>query len=468
MEGLLKKMPPFGVQMTDEPNGRPERVYPEDRHGWPGLKEKLNAEVEIKDGKVLSDALGGKAKDYFTENISIKSDIGKKNGIIIRGENKFVLADSNIEMSGDASNDFECIGAAVSALSGSNTVVKNTVIKTSGLVKSCTTAAEKSNLYVYDSKLECNGGTLPEGYVNIPGPGGMLTPPPGLGIGGTARAHLSMYGSKTYFKRCEITSEGWAALSTDASDGYVYLEADDCDIVVKNAGYGIYSDGDCHVVLKNSRVNTLSHTAIMAGECTGRFEDVKAVSGKYFIMIHNVMGIPEEIACVAVDGGDISTGEEAFYLKSCNSHISIRGAKIHSRKGILARAIVNDDECKTDTMGKDVFGNNMIIADSELCGDIINDDDERVLSVYLTGTKLEGGLNNVHLSLDESSRWFADKDSVVAITSETYKNQIDAAAGVTIKAYVFTEGDCETISLPSGGKLEIINPNGHITDENTI
>ncbi len=461
MKKILANLPAFGVQAHGGAKNRPELVY-EREMLWPPLDGKWDAVVSLKDGSYepgpsAGDCLKGEFCGARFEGIELTSDVGMQNGIIASGKDYiYVIGNAKISMSGDATNDFQCIGTAVTALGGSHLTLNESDIETTGLVKSCTIATEGAVLHVNNSHLVAHGGVLPDDYDPTPGPGGMLTPPPGLGIGGTARAHLSMDHSQTFFYNSTIEADGWAAISTDASNGYVYVEADSCDIKVASPGYGIYSDGGCHVALKHCNVSTATHGAIMAGECSGLFENVNAVSGKYFIMAHDVMGTTEELADISIRYGQIRTGEEAILLKSCNSYIDIYGADISSESGVLIHAIVNPDECATPVNGKDVYGNNIVMTDVDLSGDIINDDTDRALVVNLSGSRLTGALQNVHLQLDASSRWTADKDSEIALIGETSPLSIDALEGVTIRAYALDGCSLNSMELGSGGRLEII------------
>ena len=81
---------------------------------------------------------------------------------------------------------------------------------------------------------------------------------------------------------------GWAALSTDSSDGFVYLEANHCTVKTIKAGYGTYADGSCHDVLNRLHLRRGRHGSIIAGEADVTFNDTNAKCGSYFALIHYV------------------------------------------------------------------------------------------------------------------------------------------------------------------------------------
>ena len=58
-----------------------------------------------------------------------------------------------------------------------------------------------------------------------------------LGLGGNCRTHLSMGNSRAYFYDSKILAHSWAALSTDGSEGYVKLEANNCKVQTILSGY---------------------------------------------------------------------------------------------------------------------------------------------------------------------------------------------------------------------------------------
>lgn len=449
--------PPFGTQRTGGISNKPELVYPEDGWTWPELNKPLTTVVRVDGGKY--DAEHSKLKmdtppqDGVFSDLTLRADEDKLNGVYFEHSRGCTLRDSKLTMSGIGEDDFAGIGAGVLINRESDVVLENLDIHMSGAARSATEVTGGSTAVFRNCHLVVDGGPLPEDYKPVIGMG-MLEPPAGLEIGGTSRCHLSMDNSKTYFYDCQLYAAGWAALSTDAGNGYVYLEANNCDLTVADKGYGVYSDGDCHVVLNDCRVNTATHSAILAGECDLAWNNCTVVSGKYGAMIHDVMGIDTEIGQLFVRGGSFSVGEEFLLLRSCNTYIDMVGAKIHSDSGILARAIVNPDECATKVGEKDVFGNNIVLTAMEVDGSILNEDTDRSMQVALSATTLRGAIRNAYLSMDLSSHWMATGDSTVVLVGEMRPAQINAPAGVTITAQA---GEGCALSgeydLAAGGKL---------------
>ncbi|MBP2643353.1 MAG: hypothetical protein H6Q67_1240 [Firmicutes bacterium] len=427
-----------------------------------------NPAIDIVDGKYLpeqsvaSAVFGGDVSDTSASDISIISQTENFNGLYVGGvTSKYTLSHANIDLTGNGTNDFTGIGSAVMADKGATLVLKNVKITTNGCVRCAVTALDHSILKVYDSTLIANGGTLPEGYKPIIGPG-MMEPPSGLGISGTARVCLTLGNSKSYYYNSTIIANGWGALSTDFSDNYVYLEANNCKIQTIKDGYGAYADWGCHDVFNHCQFNVAAMATIMAGSSEVTFNDTDAVCGTYFVMMHSVMGKTSDKTTLRVSGGNIVTKDAAILIKSVNADITLEGTKIVPENGVLLRSIINQDDYRTKVApGEKVYGIKAVLKDMTLEGNILHEDTERSMTVTLMGTNVRGQIKNVSLYLDAESKWTATADS--DITLDTFKGsfnigKIDAQEGVTINAKA-GEG-CTlngTYLLASGGTLVVSN-----------
>ena len=325
--------------------------------------------------------------------------------------------------------------------------LKNAVINTTGRTRYSTAAEENSTLRVYDSVIWSHGMAFGD---EIPEPTELMsTPPPALEIKGNTRTHCTMSNSQSYFYNTKIICDGWAALSTESSEGYVYLEANDCDIVCTKSGYGAYSDPGCHDVFNNCHIDTSCMMGIIAGNSDMTFNNCTAKCGSYFGLMHCVNGWQEEVAEAMVTGGKIRTKAEAFLVKSHNVLIDLHDVDIKSAKGILVKTIVNDDPCATKVT-EPVYGVNIKMKDMSVEGDLIHLDTDRTMWAELAATLIKGKMENVTLAMDTGSKWIATADSNVIMIADINPAQIDAPEGVTIKAAA-----CETAeyTLASGGKL---------------
>ena len=259
-------------------------------------------------------------------------------------------------------------------------------------------------------------------------------------------------GELCYYNGTEhtIIGDGWAALSTDGSQGYVKLEANNCKVQTILSGYGAYADGMCHDFFNNCDFDVADQAGIMAGECDMTFNDCTAVCGSYFAHIHCVMGMPAEVGTLKVKDCVINTGKDAVSIRSQNAIVDIERSDIIADNGVLVHSIVNTDPNATKTGGKRVYGIHVYLRDSELEGAILHEDPDREMNVYLEKASLVGAIQGAILHFDGESTWTATNASHVTIVGEVDMEQIDAPGGVTITADCDQEG---TYTLASGGTL---------------
>ena len=330
----------------------------------------------------------------------------------------------------------------------------NVQVTTHGVIRPCTVVTGNGTLIVRNCVLDAKGGEIPKSYVPRVA-SGMMEPPPGLKLGGNCRTHLSMGNSRAYFYDSKILAHSWAALSTDGSNGDLYLEANNCDVVCDTVGYGTYADNGCHNVLNDCRITVDTHVAIIAGDAWVKFNGGTVKSGQYGAMLHGVRGHYTETTECHITGGDWTVGEALFFVKSENVYLKLDGAKVKTGK-YLVSAIVNDDDAATkvpDEMKLKCYGVNAVIANGDYAGDIVNDDTDRTMNVSILNATVKGVITDAYISLEGSS-WTATGDSSVCLVGDVTAQQIDAPAGVVISA---AAGEGCTLSgeylLTSGGKL---------------
>lgn len=265
-----------------------------------------------------------------------------------------------------------------------------------------------------------------------------------------------MDNSKSYFYDSDIIANGWGALSTDSSNGYVYLEADNCNVKTITSGYGAYADHGCHDVFNVCRFNSASMAAIMAGESDITYNNTDATCGTYFMMMHCVMGSPSEKATLRVTGGNIETKDTAILVKSDNADITIDGAKIVSQNGTLLKSVINDDPNRTQVNGQTVSGINATLKNMNLEGNILHEDTERTMSITLMHTTLKGAIKDASIYVDADSKWTATANSQVTLAGSFDVSKIDAPTGVAITAAAGQGCSLNgTYTLASGGTLNV-------------
>ena len=420
---------------------------------WFAPAEDAVAAVHIKDGVYEESSsnpevvYGGEVSDHLVKDLKVVAYEGTQGAVYAEGAGTDVTVDTAyISLQGDG----EGIGGPASGAAAkynAKLTIRNAVIDTMGRTRYATAAEEGSVLKVYDSVIWSHG--IPYGK-GIERPTALMSAPPAaLEMDGNTRTHCTMSNSSSYFYNTKIICDGWAALSTESSEGYVYLEANDCDIICTKNGYGAYADPGCHDYFNNCHFDMARMAAILAGNSDMTFTDCDSDCGTYFCLSHCVNGWPEETADLTVTGGTIHTKKEAVLVKQHNIVIDLADVEMESDCGILVHSILNDDPCatKADELS---YGVNVIMTDMDVKGDLIHDDTTRQMWVSMTSTQLEGAIRNANLVMDAGSKWTASADSSVTIIGTLDPAQIDAKEGVTITA---AGGEAGTYELASGGKL---------------
>lgn len=391
--------------------------------------------------------IAGTIGDTEAKAVYIESDDPDAGGITVSGQGeKYTVEDSTIFLHSN-SNGLGGKGSGLFADDHAEMTIKNCKVLTVGKARCCTATEEHSKMYVYNSYLHGHGAPFGPAAANLEDAG---SPPAALEISGNCRTHCTQSNSETYFYDSTIIGDGWAALSTDGSQGYVKLEANNCKVQTILSGYGAYADGMCHDFFNSCDFDVADQAGIMAGECDMTFNDCTAVCGSYFAHIHCVMGMPAEVGTLNIKDCVINTGKDAVSIRSQNAIVNIESSDIIADNGVLVHSIVNTDPNATKTGGKRVYGIHVTVKDSELEGAILHEDPDREMNVYFENASLTGAIQGAILHLDGESTWTATNSSSVTIAGEVDLDQIDAPGGVTIQAVCQQEG---TYTLASGGTL---------------
>ena len=423
---------------------------------WFAPNPDAKAAVHIKDGhyesslSVQSVLLGGFVEDGKASAVRVEAGDGKTGGVFVQGKGSFEVDGAWVSLSGDCDGiGGPATGAAV--CDGGELTIRNAVIDASGLTHYATVAERGSVLRVYDSVLSSHGAPFANGEPQPCQP--MQTPPPPLMIAGNSRTHCTMTNSESYFYNSTILADGWGALSTEAAEGYVLIEANDCTVVTVRRGYAAYVDPGCHVRLNRCKVDSADMAAIVGGEGELTIVDSDVRCAANFLLIHSVFGEPEEVSEITVRGGKIRSVNDSLLIKSRNVEILLDSTDIRAENGVLIRSIHNEDFLATP-VGEDPYGSAIEMKSMTAEGDIIHTDDERDMWLKLTDTVLHGAICGAHLELNAGSRWFATTDSEVTLMGELDPAQIDAPEGVTVRMHAGEQG---SVKLVSGGVLELVD-----------
>ncbi len=411
----------------------------------------MTPSVYIKDGKRIAGndktIYGGQISDTEATDVRIVAYDGSIGGIYVEGAGTdYTVEGAVISLSGDGQGLGEkSAGAGVS--DHATLTLKDCLIDTYGLSRTSTSASGGSVLKVYDSALISHGAPYGE---DAPGGGPKMSPPAPLEIQGNNRTHCTVQNSYSYFYNSLITCDGWAALSTDASQGFVYLEANDCKVVATKSGYGAYADWGCHDVFNDCKFDVACQGAIIAGEASVKFTGCEVNCGTYLALMHCVMGRHTEVGELTLTDCYVKTGKNAVEVHGQNVVVSMENCQIDTA-GALMRTCKNEDPNAARVLGRPTPGDELRLKDMTARGDILHEDPERDCRVYMNSACLTGAIQNAALIMDGGSRWYATGDSKVLIAGDVNVAQMDAPAGVTITASA-ADGQ-GTYTLSSGGTL---------------
>lgn len=428
----------------------------EDKMGGPppmGEGPKMIPSIHIKNGRRVpgndKTIYGGEISDARAEDLRIVAYDGAVGGIYAEGpETDYTVEGAVISLSGNGQGLGEqSAGAGVS--DHAQLTLKDCLIDVTGLSRTATSASGGSVLKVYDSILTSHGAPYGD---DCPGQAPKMSPPAPLEIQGNNRTHCTIQNSYSYFYNSLITCDGWAALSTDASNGFVYLEANDCKVVSTKSGYGAYADWGCHDVFNDCKFDVACQGAIVAGEASVKFTGSDLKCGTYLALMHCVMGRHTEVGELIAQDCDVKTGKTAIEVHGQNVVVSLENCKLETG-GALMRTCKNADPNAARVNGRPTPGDELRLKDMSVTGDILHEDPERDCRVYLTSACLMGAVQNAILIMDQGSRWYATGDSAVVLGSDVDTSQIDAPAGVTITAQAASGQG--TYTLSSGGTLVV-------------
>ena len=420
---------------------------------WFAGYDNAKAAVEVRDG-VAEIAnpdimMGGEIDGQHISDLKVVGYNGWDGGVYCDGpETNAIVENAYITLEGKGKG----LGGpdtGVSARNGATVTIRNAVINGYGRSRFCTTAETGSRLYVYDSVLWSHGQPWGEGYEPITEP--MATPPASLMIEGNSRAHCTMTNSYSYFYDSKIICDGWGALSTEGAEGFLYLEANDCDIIVTKRGYGTYADPDCHVFFNRCNFDVADMSVLLAGKSDAHFNDCVCENGSFFALIHNVNGTPEEVGEMEVNNSKIHSGKELMLCRSENTDIKFFRTEMASDTGVILRSEINDDPAHTRP-NDHPFGIRAAFEECKIEGDFIHEDTERDMFLDFKRVHLTGAVKKATVNMDVRSYWYATADSEVTFTGEVFLNQIDAPKGVTINAKGAQKGEFD---LFSGGRLVV-------------
>ncbi len=329
----------------------------------------LDKDGIVKDKSVVAAAGNYKLEDGVLTGAHIESIGENFNGILVTG-GTYTLKNVLLDFAGNGGNDFAGYGAGIMSDGKDTTlIVDGATIRTHGAVRTGVIGNNGSNLIVKNSEISTTGGVLPYDYVSNVTPGMMKDAPWMLGIKGTVRA-TNVLGDNTTctYINTSLSSNGWGVLSVDSSQN-IFLTAINSSIdLTGTSGYGSYSIGNSTNSFYGSTIHVPTHGLIITGG-HGIFASSSAENVAKLNTDLKLHLTPAELASLAprqttvnsarfgvmiwgnatvkiADGTVFNTGEAAFLDKGSPAEIDVdgaRGAQLNPANGVILQAINNDD-----------------------------------------------------------------------------------------------------------------------------
>jgi len=377
------------------------------------------------------------------QDLSLQSGDFTFNGIVATGPKSVVtLERAKIHLGVTrAAGAKDAGGAAVVASEGATININDSDLTVDGAQRYVVETTEDARLIVNDSRVTQTGSNAFTASQKEPFSNDALF------IYGIARSNMSTARSKTYYFNSVVTTEGWAALSTDAAakpglDLYVYNTRG----IAQHGGYGTYADFDCRVWLYGSTLSSPEVGAIISksGQITiadgasapadvlrynrGKTTSAGSVvtAGRNAVMIHapDMMGEGRGAAdsgtltirnsTLATDRSLKGTRDYATHiskaaaayidyiagadllLKSTSATIDLDGAKLRSYSNVLIMTVLNSDRMgnflKSESDGAAVKPIAVSMKNMNVTGDVRHMDYQRIMTLALEDTTLKGAI----------------------------------------------------------------------------
>jgi hypothetical protein len=351
---------------------------------------------------VAAAATGGSVTSKGADGVNINSLGANFNGIVIAGDSHYTIRNARIGLHGNGSNDFNGRGAAIRVGGSSNVTIDHAHITSTGAVRTAIWVGEHGVATINDSEIEVHDGTLPPDYGwSWTKPGStngdvMMEVPWMLGVRGNNRATLVVNSGTANYNNTRIRADGWGAISSDAAagPGHGTVNLRNCRIETLNSGYGAYADNGQFVHASATVFDVPDYGLIMSGG-SAVFTDRSIVNSRRIgVMAHDVTMPGGSSGTLTIDKGSVFNTEQAvIQLKSISPAITVDGATLNSRAGMILEVIDNDDPDRPATAGSSATEVNATFRNVQLRGDLVNSREHSGMQITFERATITGTIS---------------------------------------------------------------------------
>lgn len=371
-----------------------------------------HAAVIVDDGhlvpgsSVAAAAMGGAVDDRHADGVRIDSREWDFNGFYITGDTDYRIENARIDLTGDGTDDFVGMGAAIAASGRARVAIDNTVIRCRGIGRGTLFVGGEAEVTVNDCEFSASADTpSPEAYDAAKAAGRMVEPPWAIGLRGNTRAlNLAEKGRLT-INRSHITCNRWGVLSIDGAcvnrmdinDSLIEITGDNgygffciCDDI--GFDYDAFGEPGCINTSRGSTFNVAYTAALMSlGNGCVEFTDGTVVNSRRFgVFCHRHNGGWLKVN----SGAALRTEKSCIVVKGSNLHIDLDGAVLEPKNGTVLQLMDNDDVGMCDDPFLIPVGEKDVRDDRDLtCG--VEDEDifVRIANMAVTGDFLNSTTN---------------------------------------------------------------------------
>ena len=353
--------------------------------------------VVIESGKVIAEkgvpALiqEGTVTGEKAEGVYISSTAESFNGILVTGDQPYLVKDCKMELDGFGANDFMGVGSAVAAIDTADVTIDGCDFTVNGVTRCAVHGGGDSHVTVKNSRIQ-NTSPDSDWLGDFSWACGFL---------GTNRLCQLCDNGTVVYDNCDLISNGWGILSIDGTDKYN-------DMLVKNSrltlsgprshGYGAFCIGGNHVRFEGCDVNVTGYPLMLRGMMDkGRAEIVDSkIRGRRFGLL--AMGDTHSVLTLA--GSDFETDKSTMVFKGSATTVNITETAMRPGNGVILQLMDNDESGMTGQDFKIPVG----AADKAIEGRDLTTAGEDDINMTLTACRLTGDFFNSTTNIQANKR----------------------------------------------------------------
>lgn len=309
----------------------------------------------VRESSVAAAIQGGSVTDRKAEGVRIQSREWDFNGFYLTGDTEYEIDGALIELTGDGTDDFVGMGAAIATSGRTRLTVNNTRIHNNGIGRGTLFVGGESEVTLNHCEFTAYADEpTPEEMAAGKAAERMMAPPWSIGLRGNVRTlNLAEKGRLTV-NNSHLVCNRWGVLSIDGAcvnrmdinDSLVEITGDNgygffciCDDIMFD--YESFGQPGCINTASHSVFNVAYTAALMSlGNGCVEFKNGNMVNSRRFgVFCHRHNGGSLKVN----SGAAFHTEQSCFVVKGSNLHIELDNAVLEAGNGTILQLQDNDD-----------------------------------------------------------------------------------------------------------------------------